>query len=184
MQLFSFLTIIALLLISSTFALPKHHPPPHPEDNTYTYRHDAANLNELSADHPCRNISLLYARGSHTKGNAGKAGPFFDAVANITGYDALAVQGLKYPASISDYLWNRFYKGVWHLSDTLNATKERCPNTKLVLIGYSQGAIVVRKWAEEASTAERDFVKSGKSLYPVSFKTPTDDDSASVRRSA
>ena len=157
-------TAIALsLLIPSTLGHPNKHRPSALEDNTYTNRHNHNVLNELSPMTLCRNISLLYVRGSHTKGNVGKAGPFFDALANITDYDNLAVQGVDYPATILDYLFGHFDKGVSNLRAKLRATMDRCPDTKLVVTGYSQGAMVVRKFAEEATPEEVAFIRTGKS---------------------
>ena len=168
-------TAIALrFLIPSTLGHPTEHTSLAPEDDTYTNRHNHNVLNELSPMTLCRNISLLYVRGSHTKGNVGKAGPFFDALANITGYDNLAVQGVDYPATILDYLFGHYDEGVSNLRAKLRATMDRCPDTKLVVAGYSQGAMVVRKFAEEATPKEVAFIQAGK--FEVLSRSVPDDD--------
>lgn len=70
--------------------------------------------------------------------------PFFTALRNyINGSSTLAIQGIPYPASIPGFLsgGSAFGSGVMALM--INKTTAACPNTKIVLSGYSQGAQVV-----------------------------------------
>jgi len=159
--IFSILTLF--LFIPAILAAPKKHPPPPPtEDTIYQYRQNPTIINELDISVPCRNISLIHARGSHSKGNVGYAAVFFDYLARRISYDAVAVQGLEYPASYSDYLWRRYDKGIKETLRQLTVTMDRCPNTTLILSGYSQGAQVVRKTADHFSDEEAAFVQLGK----------------------
>lgn len=83
---------------------------------------------------------------TYSTGNVGLfAGPpFFTALRNyINGSSTLAIQGIPYPASIPGFLagGSSFGSGVMALM--VNKTAAACPNTKIVLSGYSQGAQVV-----------------------------------------
>lgn len=152
------------LLVSYVLAAPTKHPPPPPTEHAwYQFRNNPTIIDELDPSVPCRNVSLLHARGTHSKGNVGTAAVFFDLLAfrMIGGYDALAVQGLAYPATFGDYLGHCFDEGVGETLAQLRRTKERCPNTKFILSGYSQGARVVREAAKLLSDEETAFVKVG-----------------------
>lgn len=85
------------------------------------------------------NVSLL-------TGNVGLyTGPsFFTALRNyINGSTTLAVQGVPYPASIPGFLVGGSPFGSAVMATLVNRTAAACPNTKIVLSGYSQGAQVV-----------------------------------------
>lgn len=46
------------------------------------------------------------------------------------------------------------------MAGVVTATKQRCPNTKFVLSGYSQGVQVARKAAAKLSADETAFIDS------------------------
>ncbi|GAB7345669.1 hypothetical protein MBLNU457_3953t2 [Dothideomycetes sp. NU457] len=154
-------TVLALcLFVPAIVAAPKKHPPPPPtEDAPYVHRKDPTSINEFDASVPCRNVSLVHTRGSHSPGNIGKAAVFFDELAMRIGYDALAVQGVKYPASYWDYFWRRTGKGKKEILRLLKAMRERCPDTQFILSGFSQGARVIRRAAETLSDEETAWVQ-------------------------
>ncbi len=65
--------------------------------------------NQLTDGTPCRDVTLIYARGTTQAGNVGaadKEGPvMFDALASqLGGTDKIAIQGVDYPASIWGFL--------------------------------------------------------------------------------
>lgn len=68
----------------------------------------ADTANELTDGTPCREVTLIYARGTTQDGNIGAAGDvgpvFMDELAGIIGADALAVQGVDYPADVVGFL--------------------------------------------------------------------------------
>lgn len=79
-------------------------------------------------------------------GNVGLfTGPsFFTALRNyINGSTTLAIQGIPYPATIPGFLAGGSPFGSNLMALMVNRTAAACPNTKLVLSGYSQGAQVV-----------------------------------------
>jgi hypothetical protein len=85
-------------------------------------------------------------------GNVGLyTGPsFFTALRNyINGTSTMAVQGVPYPASIGGFLKGGSPLGSDVMADLANKTAEACPNSKIVMAGYSQGAQVVHNAMEK-----------------------------------
>lgn len=62
--------------------------------------------NDLLNGTPCKNYTIIFARGTTSPGNVGTSTgpPFFQAVASLVGASNLAVQGVNYPASILGFL--------------------------------------------------------------------------------
>jgi cutinase len=96
---------------------------------------------------PCPDVEVVFARGTNEPPGVGPVGQaFVDSLRTQLGAKSLNVYGVNYPAS-SDF-GNRiaFAKTVvdgirdagQHVMNTANA----CPNTKIVLGGFSQGAAV------------------------------------------
>ncbi|KAJ4423176.1 hypothetical protein N0V82_002170 [Gnomoniopsis sp. IMI 355080] len=100
----------------------------------------------VGANATCPGMAVLFARGTAEIGNVGLfAGPpFFTALRNyINGSTTLAVQGIPYPASIPGFLAGGSVFGSGVMALMVNKTAAACPNTKIVLAGYSQGAQVL-----------------------------------------
>ena len=55
----------------------------------------------------------------------------------------MAVQGIPYPASIPGFLAGGSPLGSTVMAELANKTASACPDTKIVMSGYSQGAQVV-----------------------------------------
>lgn len=69
---------------------------------------------------------------------------FITALRNyVNGTTSLAIQGVDYPASIPGFLAGGSPDGSFVMAALANKTAAACPNTKLVLAGYSQGAQLV-----------------------------------------
>ncbi len=62
--------------------------------------------NDLLNGTPCKNYTVIFARGTTSPGNVGESTgpPFFQAIASLVGASNLAVQGVDYPASILGFL--------------------------------------------------------------------------------
>lgn len=87
-------------------------------------------------------------------GNVGLyTGPsFFTALRNyINGTSTMAVQGVPYPASIGGFLKGGSPLGSGVMAELANKTAAACPNTKIVMAGYSQGAQVVHNAMEKVA---------------------------------
>ncbi|WP_110917073.1 cutinase family protein [Mycolicibacterium peregrinum] len=89
----------------------------------------------------CPDIEVVFARGTDEPagiGNVGKA--FVDTLRPMVKGSTIGTYAVQYPAS-----WD-FMKaaaGATDMSKRVQATAARCPKTKIVMGGYSQGAAVV-----------------------------------------
>ena len=95
--------------------------------------------NELSE---CKAVTIIFARGTIELGNVGSitGPPFFNALDDLVGAGNVAVQGVDYPATISGYLEGGDAGGAATTASLLEQAASQCPDTQIVLSGYSQGA--------------------------------------------
>ena len=88
----------------------------------------------------CADVEVVFARGTFEAPGVGATGQaFVDALTSQLPGKRVDVYGVNYPASLD------FQAGAQGVTDTINrveATAASCPNTKIVLGGYSQGAAV------------------------------------------
>ncbi len=94
-----------------------------------------------SAD-PCSDVEVVFARGTHQEpglGNIGQA--FTDSLTSKVGGKSVGVYAVNYPAN-DDY-HNSAPAGSNDASAHIQGTVANCPNTKIVLGGYSQGSTVI-----------------------------------------
>jgi cutinase-like protein len=94
-----------------------------------------------SAD-PCSDVEVVFARGTHQEpglGNIGQA--FSDSLTSKVGGKSVGVYAVNYPAN-DDY-HNSASIGSDDASGHIQGTVANCPNTKIVLGGYSQGSTVI-----------------------------------------
>jgi cutinase len=99
-----------------------------------------------SAD-PCPDVEVVFARGTSEPPGVGMVGQaFVNAVQAQAGNRSVSVYPVNYEAS-SDF-GNRLefvrsvVDGVRDAAEHLEATATNCPRTRIVLGGYSQGAVV------------------------------------------
>lgn len=106
--------------------------------------------NELSE---CKSVTVIFARGTIELGNVGSlvGPPFFDALDLAIGADNVAVQGVPYPADIAGYLEGGDQGGAATAAQLLEQAASQCPDTQIVLSGYSQGAQVVHLGEQQVS---------------------------------
>ena len=99
-----------------------------------------------SAD-PCPDVEAVFARGtSEPPGVGGVGQAFVDALRAQVGNRSLAVYPVNYPAS-NDFTAGIAFaatvvEGIRDAADHVQATAANCPNTRIVLGGFSQGATV------------------------------------------
>ncbi|MBX9641585.1 MAG: cutinase family protein [Mycobacteriaceae bacterium] len=88
----------------------------------------------------CPDVDVVFARGTFEAPGVGATGQaFVDALnARLVG-NTVAVDPVNYPASLD---FGRAADGVADASSKVEAAAANCPNTKIVLGGYSQGAAV------------------------------------------
>ncbi len=88
---------------------------------------------------PCPDTEVLFARGT---GEAPGPGPTGDAFINAlrSRVGTVSVYPVNYPASDE---WSTGVEGIRDAATHVVATANNCPQTKMVLGGYSQGAAVM-----------------------------------------
>lgn len=88
----------------------------------------------------CKANSLIFARGTLETGTMGiTVGPAMSLALGNSWY----VEGVSYDASmLGDYCVG--LPGGWAAKEQINKLVAKCPNTKIVVSGYSQGAMVAR----------------------------------------
>jgi cutinase len=93
-----------------------------------------------AADDSCASAEVVFARGTFEAPGIGATGQaFVDALdARLPG-KTVAVYGVNYPASLN---FGQAADGVADASNTIETIAANCPDTKIVLGGYSQGAAV------------------------------------------
>lgn len=90
---------------------------------------------------PCPDVQVVFARGTNEPAGVGRIGQaFVDALSSRVGGRSLDVYAVNYPASFD---FQRAADGVVDAGDHLRTMAADCPNTKMVLGGYSQGAAVI-----------------------------------------
>ncbi len=94
-----------------------------------------------SAD-PCSDVAVVFARGTHQAPGLGDVGQaFVDSLTSQVNGSSVGVYAVSYPAN-DDYHTSASIgsdDATAHVQDTIAS----CPNTKVVLGGYSQGATVI-----------------------------------------
>ncbi|KAF7192354.1 Cutinase [Pseudocercospora fuligena] len=90
----------------------------------------------------CAPLTVIYARGTNEPGNIGSViGPrMFWTFSNALNGN-IALQGVSYPAD-SEGNVVRGAKGAPEMTRMVKLAKEQCSESKVALIGYSQGAFV------------------------------------------
>jgi cutinase len=100
----------------------------------------ATNVASAQAE-PCPAVQVVFARGTGEPDGIGRVGDaFVDALRPMVGGKSVAVYAVNYPAT-RDFL--RAAEGANDASLFVQNTATTCPDTKIVLGGYSQGAAVI-----------------------------------------
>jgi cutinase len=90
---------------------------------------------------PCSDVQVLFARGTGEPAGVGQTGQaFIDSLRSRVGGKSLDVYPVNYPAS---HEWSTGLDGITDASTQVESMAANCPNTKMVLGGYSQGAAVM-----------------------------------------
>lgn len=89
---------------------------------------------------PCADVEVVFARGTFEAPGVGATGQaFVDALTSRLGTESVDVYGVNYPASLD---FQAATAGIADASNRIENIAATCPNTKIVLGGYSQGAAV------------------------------------------
>jgi cutinase len=119
----------------------------------------ATPLGPATAAHadPCPDVQVVFARGTFEAPGVGFVGQsFVDALTAHAGAKSIDVYPVNYPASLD---FATAADGVVDAANKVRDTAAKCPDTKIVLGGYSQGAAV-------AAYITEDSVPAGFTLPP------------------
>jgi cutinase len=109
-----------------------------------------------SAD-ACSDVAVVFARGTHQAPGLGDVGQaFVDALTSQVNGRSVAVYAVNYPAN-DDYHGSSS-AGADDASAHIQDTAASCPNTKMVLGGYSQGSTVIDLATTQMPPAVADHV--------------------------
>ena len=90
---------------------------------------------------PCADVEVVFARGTFEPPGIGTTGEaFVDSLRSQVGGKSVDVYPVNYPASLD---FATAADGVIDASNRVRDIAASCPNTKMVLGGYSQGAAVI-----------------------------------------
>ncbi|KUI21694.1 cutinase family protein [Mycobacterium sp. GA-2829] len=88
----------------------------------------------------CADVEVVFARGTFEAPGVGDTGQaFVNALNSRVPGQTVNVYGVNYPASLD---FQDAIQGVADASNEIQSTAANCPNTAIVLGGYSQGAAV------------------------------------------
>jgi cutinase-like protein len=97
---------------------------------------------------PCPDVQVVFARGTFEPPGVGATGQaFVDALTAKAANKTIDVYPVNYPASID---FATAADGVIDASNKVKDTVATCPNTKIVIGGYSQGAAVAAYLTEDS----------------------------------
>jgi cutinase len=106
---------------------------------------------------PCSDVEVIFARGTGEAPGVGDTGQVFvDSLRTQTGAKSVSVYAVDYPAS-QDYA-NSIAAGAGDASAHAQSTAANCPNTRILLGGYSQGASVIDSITETMPPEVADHV--------------------------
>jgi cutinase len=100
---------------------------------------------------PCPDIEVVFARGTYEQPGVGMVGQaFVDSLQSQAGARSVGVYGVDYAAS-GDFpppgdiqaglqFLSTVLNGIYNAKDHVQSTAANCPNTRIVIGGYSQGA--------------------------------------------
>ncbi|PYH45980.1 cutinase family protein [Aspergillus saccharolyticus JOP 1030-1] len=147
----------------ATLAVASPVPAPAPELNQLQTR-QTMNSNDLTSG-SCKDVTLIFARGSTEMGNMGTVigPPLCTALKSKLGDDKVACQGVggQYTAGLiqNDLPQNTDPASISAAKSVFEEAASKCPNTKIVAGGYSQGSAVIDNAVQEVSSSIRDQIK-------------------------
>jgi cutinase len=131
----------------------------------------ASTANDFTSGGACKPFTLVFARGTGESGNMGTTvGPALQSGLTKKMAGKWAFQGLTYDASIA----NDFVLGTAGVMGTSSEADEagskliddiaaKCPDTKIIFSGYSQGAMVAHLSVQNAKSKGKVAVSGNKS---------------------
>ncbi|KAF9561164.1 cutinase [Agrocybe pediades] len=120
----------------------------------------------------CSDVYVYFARGTTEVGTLGTVvGPGLkrDITIALLGR-SVEFEGIDYPANLVGYLAGGDAGGARTMANSVTATAAACPNAKIVISGYSQGAQVTHLAARQLPAAIQNRINA-----VVTFGDPYED---------
>ncbi|KXJ91039.1 cutinase [Microdochium bolleyi] len=118
-------------------------------------------LNEFTTG-GCKDVIFLFARGSTEVGNMGTVcgPPTSDGIKSALGRNSVATEGINYRAALATNALpgGADPAGIREMSNLLVKANADCPNSKIVVAGYSQGAALVHRAVEDQPQAIKEQI--------------------------
>ncbi|KAI0999495.1 hypothetical protein K3495_g8701 [Podosphaera aphanis] len=185
MEIFSLLSTLLLRAIGISPQAPNPNPSISPQQANSMYQvaahyqstsYDFVNDTENGLSGSCKAVTMIFAKGTGESGNVGDGrspGPvWIEEMRSSIGEANIAVQGVDYSASIFGYLVGGDPKGSARFLELTNKAAIKCPKTKIILGGYSQGAQLAHnaalKFSETVMARVSAVVLFGDPFYPIS----------------
>ncbi|KAL6717915.1 hypothetical protein ACLMJK_004000 [Lecanora helva] len=113
----------------------------------------SSTANDVTNNAPCKEVTVIFARGTGEPGNIGSvAGPPLLKALQSKLNNNVAFQGVPYAASAQGNAQQGGNGGSLMTSLAQQSLKQ-CPNSKIILSGYSQGGFVVHVAAQNLSSS-------------------------------
>ncbi|TGO64414.1 hypothetical protein BCON_0007g00640 [Botryotinia convoluta] len=98
----------------------------------------------------CSDVTVIFARGTTEIGTLGTVvgPPFLSALKSALGSSSVTMNGVDYPADIPGFLEGGDAAGSKTMASMVTSTLSSCPDTKVVISGYSQGGQLVHNAAK------------------------------------
>ncbi|KAI9376146.1 cutinase-domain-containing protein [Aspergillus egyptiacus] len=124
----------------------------------------SSTASDVTDNSGCKDLTFIFARGTTETGNMGTViGPKVASELNSLTNNNAAIQGVNYPANAAGNAQLGAAGGP-EMADLVNQALQQCPDTKVVLGGYSQGAMVVHNAAGK--------LQAGQVVGAVTFGDP------------
>ena len=165
--MFSLLSIISLFaVVGSAAPLARPDPQFSPIGGGSGFGSSTQN-GVTGAGATCKDVTLIFARGTSEPGNMGSVvgPPLAQALAQDVGSDGLAVQGVAYSASIQGAIEGGDPAGSTTMAQLVSQVAQKCPDSKIVMSGYSQGAQLVHNAAGQLDSGSASKVAVSQISY-------------------
>ncbi|KAH9902224.1 carbohydrate esterase family 5 protein [Xylariomycetidae sp. FL2044] len=129
----------------------------------------------------CPDLAVIFARGTFDECNLGPwvGGPFSAALTDKASNIKVAIQGVStaaYPADLAGYIEQGGSDScAENIGSTVQTYASRCPDTKMAIWGWSQGALCARKSLGKIGDAAEKVIALGVFGDPISVWEDTVD---------
>ncbi|KAJ8069819.1 hypothetical protein OCU04_000234 [Sclerotinia nivalis] len=108
------------------------------------------NVKAAAGTSACAPMMLIFARGTTETGTLGTVvgPPLVAALGQAVGASKVAAQGVPYPADIPGFLAGGDSNGSKMMAQMVSTAVTNCPDSKVVMSGYSQGGQLVHNAAK------------------------------------